>query len=71
MLLGKVHEVISLKRSKRLETFINFKTQRRQEATNDFGNDIYTLMKNAFCGKTKENVRNRMNIIPFKKDEDD
>ena len=41
MIDGKVHEIISFKRSKWLEKYINFKSQKRNQAVNDFEKDFY------------------------------
>ena len=61
----KVHEIISFKQSKWLEKYINFNTQRRNQAVNDFEKDFYKLLNNAFYGKAMENVRNRCTIDFF------
>ena len=65
----KVHEIISFKQNKWLEKFISFKTQKRNQAVNDFEKDFYKLRNNAFYGKTMENVRNRLKIEFVKKDD--
>ena len=69
MMVDKVHEIISFKQSKWLEKYINFNTQKRNQAVNDFEKDFYMLLNNAFFGKTMENVRNRLNFIFVKKDD--
>ena len=69
MVIDKVHEIISFKQSKWLETYINFNTQKRNQAVNDFEKDFYKLLNNAFHGKTMENVRNGCKIKFIKKDE--
>ena len=48
MIVDKVHEIISFKQSKWLEKYINFNTQKRNQAINDFEKDFYKLLKNAF-----------------------
>ena len=68
MVVDKVHEIISFKQSKWLERYINFNTQKRNQAVNNFEKDFYKLLKNAFYGKTMENVRNRCTIDFIKKD---
>ena len=65
----KIHEVMSFKQSKWFENYINFNTQKRNKAVNDFGKYFYKLLNNAFYGKTTENVRNRLKIKFVKKDD--
>ena len=67
--MNKNHEIISFKQSKLLEKYISFNTQKRNKAKNDFEKDFYKLLKNAFYGKTMENVRNRLKIKFVKKDD--
>ena len=62
MIVDKVHEKKSFRQSKCLEKYINFNTQKRKKAVNDFEKDFYKLLNNAFYGKTMENVRNRLKI---------
>ena len=69
MIVDTVHEIVSFKQSKWLEKYINFNTQKRNEAVNDFEKDFYNLLNNAFYGKTMENVRNRLKIKFNKKDD--
>ena len=59
MTVEKIHEVKSFKQSKWLEKYINFNTQKRNKAVNDFEKDFYKLLNIAIYGKTMENVRNR------------
>ena len=54
-----------------MEKNINFNTQKRNEAQNDFEKCFYKLLKKAFYGKTMENVRNRCITDCIKKDETD
>ena len=69
MIVDKIHEIISFKQRNWLEKCINFNTQKRNKAKNDFEKDFYKLLKNAFYGKTMENVRNRLGLKFFKKDD--
>ena len=69
MVVEKIHEITSFKRSKWLEKYINFNTQKRNRAKNDFEKDFYKLLNNAFYETTMENMRNRLRLEFFKKDE--
>ena len=69
MSVNKVHAVISFKQCKWLEKYINFNTQKRNQAVNDFEKDFYKILNNAFYGKTMEKVRNRLKIKFVKKDD--
>ena len=69
IIIDEVHNIISFKQSKWLEKYINFNTQKRNKAKNDFEKDFYKLLNNAFYGKTMENVRNRLKIKSIKKDD--
>ena len=68
MIIDKVHNIMSFKQYRWLEKYINFNTQKRNKAINDFEKDFYKLLNNAFYGKTMENVRNRLKIKFIKKD---
>ena len=68
MIVDKVHEIISFGQSRWLENYINFNTQKRNQAVNDFEKDFYKLLNNAFYGETMESVRNRLKIEFVKKD---
>ena len=69
MVVAKIHEIISFKQSSWLEKYINFNTQKRSKAKKDFEKDFYKLLNNAFYGKTMENVRDRLGLKFFKKDD--
>ena len=69
MIVDKVHNVKSFKQSRWLEKYINFNTQKRNQAVFDFEKDFYKLLNNAFYSKTMENVRNRSEIKFVKKGE--
>ena len=51
--------------------YINFNTQKRNRAVNDFEKDFYKFLNIAFYGKTVENVRIRCAIDIVEKDETD
>ena len=56
MIVERVHNIILFGQSRWLEKYINFNTQKRNQAVNDFEKDFYKLLNNAFYGKTMENV---------------
>ena len=68
MVVEKVHEIISFKQSKWLESYISFNTQKRNKAKNDFEKDFFKLLVNAAFGKFLENLRNRLELELLKKD---
>ena len=68
MVVEKIHEIISFKQSKWLESYISFITQKRNKAKNDFEKDFCKLLVNAAFGKFLENVRNRLDLELIKKD---
>ena len=74
MVVGKIHEKLSFKQSKRLEKYIlqtqkNIypKTLKRKLAENDSEKDLYKLLNIALYGQTLEIVRNQIKIDFFKK----
>ena len=68
MVVEKIHEIISFKQSKWLESYISFNTQKRNKAKNDFERNFFKLNVNAAFGKFLENVRNRLDLELIKKD---
>ena len=63
----KIHEIISFKQSKWLESYISFNTQKRNKAKNGIEKDFFKLLNNAAFGKFLENVRNRLGLELIKK----
>ena len=47
MVVEKIHEIISFKQSKWLESYNSFNTQKRNKAKNDFEKDFFKLLVNA------------------------
>ena len=68
MVVEKIHEIISFKQSKWLESYISFNTQKRNKAKNEFEKDFLKLLDNAAFGKFLENVRNRLDLEIIRKD---
>ena len=61
MKIRQIHRGLSFFQSAFFASYIQYNSEKRQQASNTFEKDYYKLKNNALFGKTMENVRNRMN----------
>ena len=62
LILERIHQLIEFNQSALMKPYIDFNTQLRTQAKNDFKKDFFKLMKNSVFGKMMENIRKHRNI---------
>ena len=60
--LKKVHKTLQFKQKAFLAEYINYNTEQRGKAKNEFEKSFYKLMNNSVYGKALQNSRNYSNI---------
>ena len=62
LILDRIHRAMEFDQSAWMKPYIDFNTQLRTKAKNDFEKDFFKLMNNLVFGKSMENIRKHRNI---------
>ena len=60
--ITEVKEIVEFDQKDWMASYIQFNTERRKEARNDFEKEFFKLMNNSVFGKTMEQVKNMMKL---------